>query len=61
MTDKRTLEQATMATVRVERDDAPDADEHGGWRVVYESTAMWKVLFRGDIAECEDFAETETV
>ena len=37
-----------------EPDTASDADDCGGWRVVDETG---NVLFRGDIAECEDYME----
>ena len=45
------------AQIKVERDNAPDADDFGGYRVVLETDQLWLVQFRGDIAECEDHAD----
>lgn len=50
-------EDHMRATIKVERDTAPDAAEFGGWRVVLETDQLWLVQFRGDIAECEDAAD----
>lgn len=44
-------------SIRVERDLAPDADDHGGWKVTKFHRAGWTVVFRGDIAECQDYAQ----
>lgn len=46
----------TKAEVRVERDPVLDAD-WAGWRVVVEIAETLAIVYRGDIAECEDMAE----
>lgn len=44
-------------SIRVERDHAPDANDHGGWKVTKFHRTGWSVAFRGDIAECQDYAQ----
>lgn len=46
-------------SVIVERDPADDADDHGGYRVVEKHRGcVPAVLFRGDTAECQDYAQS---
>ena len=54
---RHSMENDMKAQIKVERDNAPDADDFGGYRVVLETDQLWLVQFRGDIAECEDHAD----
>lgn len=44
-------------SIHVERDHAEDAAIHGGWKVTKYHRGGWTVVFRGDIAECQDHAQ----
>lgn len=46
-------------SIRVERDRSFDADDNGGWTVTKYHRTGWSVLFRGDLAECQEFAQSE--
>jgi hypothetical protein len=47
-----------MTRYELERDESPDGEEFGGWKVTRFHRHGWQVVFRGDFAESHDFLKS---